>query len=246
MGTSRFRSVTVVLAALVTAAAGAALFGPGQPAAADVAISQQVVLRQDHGPYVMRYKQYYPHNDGVATMRAYGRGRLVFSLKSYKLKEQERRYDYYLVDFTGHTRRRRGWDSLGRAQVYLSTTRVVNYTTYTKGKSTGPGRCRTRDIDIGATIGFVSVGTTVAHIRTCGDGARLRRRVTSRAAMFTATGLNEMRYFTAQKWVRVRQGNRPRFFAHVITNHDRCRQTFGSTCEIRRNDALRTFYIGVR
>jgi len=246
MGARRVRSAAAAVLALATAVGALVLLGPGGPAAADVAISQQVVLRQDHGPYRMRYKQYYPGDNGVSVASAYGRGRLTFSLRSYRLKERERRYDYYLVDFTGTTSRRRGWETLGRAQVYLSTTRRVNYTTYSKGKSRGPKACTTRGVDIAATIGVVSVGTTVGHIRTCGARARLRMHKTSRAAMFTARGLNQMRYFTAQKWVRVRQGNRPRFFAHVITNHDRCPITVGRTCEIRRNDALRTFHIGVR
>jgi hypothetical protein len=246
MGASRLRSAAAAGVALTTAVGVLVLLGPGGPAAADVAISQQVVLRQDHGPFRMRYKQYYPGDHGVSVDSAWGKGRLTFSLKSYKLKEQERRYDYYLVDFTGVTSHRRGLRGVGRAQVYLSTTRRVNYTTYSKGKSRGPKACQTRGINIAASIGVVSVGTTVGHIRTCGTKARVRMHRTSRAAMFTATGLNQMRYFTAQKWVRVRDDHRPRFFAHVITNHDRCRTTIGSSCKIHRHDVLHTFHIGVR
>jgi hypothetical protein len=92
----------------------------GLPSAvsADVDFSQVVRLRQDPGPFTMRYSSF---ADGTGSCSYCARpfatagGTMRVNLRTYRLVEENKTYDYYLVDATVNTLRRHGNEDWGLA-----------------------------------------------------------------------------------------------------------------------------------
>lgn len=149
---------------------------------ADVAISQQVVMIRDAGPYSVRYREGAPYQAGyLGTAYNISKGTLTYSMKVYRLKERVRKYDYFLLDVTAQTSRRRGND--GRATFRLGTDRTVDYTNYTSTVRDSPSECKTFPVSVGGTVWpNVSISTTVGHIKTCGKDFTMTRATSTTTA----------------------------------------------------------------
>jgi hypothetical protein len=192
------------------------------PTQADVAISQQVVMVRDAGPYSIKYREGHAYSAGyLGTAYDFSKGTLTYSMKVYRLKEQVRKYDYYLLDVTAQTSNRSG--DHGRATFRLGTDREVNYTNYTSTVSDSPSDCKTFPLEVGGTVWpGVSLGTTVGHIKTCGKNFAMRRVTSSTTGAFVTRMLNMARQVTTQKWIRVAAGKKPPFRLQVSYGYDTC------------------------
>ena len=209
------RSLTAVTATVVTSAAMIA--GTALTAAADPPVTQQAVLIKDKSPYSFSY---YEHINGIGQgdkVCYYGgaslcakyppnRGKVSYSVKLYRLKEREKRYDYYFVDVTARTSARKGGGDKGRMSVTIDPTSKINYSTNVYSKSKLKGGCHSYPLEIGVSMGPINVGTTVANFSTCDKADVHTTRLKSDAVRYDIYSLNRFRTFTMQKWVRVAGG----------------------------------------
>jgi hypothetical protein len=209
---------------LVMLAAGAMLLTMFSPATADVEFTQQVVLRKDHGPYNMRYSSFADGakscTDCPSQFRVAG-GKLTTHLRTYKLKEQNNTYDYYLVDATVSTSRRSGNEDWGYLEATVRSTKRVNYATYSSGKSETKEDCGTWPINISGSFHGISVGTKVAEFSTCTE-SWISRRSVKLGQRYHVTNFNGVRKATFQRFVRVRRGVQPAFRVSITRPTDYC------------------------
>jgi hypothetical protein len=214
------RPVIGVLAVALTAVLTSALLTA--PARADVAISQQVVMIRDAGPYKVNYREGYATSGGyLGTIYNFASGTLTYSMKAYKLKEQVRKYDYFLLDVTGQTSNRKG--DHGRATFRLGTDDTVNYTNYTTAVKDSPSDCKTFPLNVSGTVWpGVSLGTTVGHIKTCGKDFKMTTATSTTTRAYVTTRVNRSRQITMQKWIRVAAGKRPDFRFQMAYGYDTC------------------------
>ncbi|WP_344806540.1 hypothetical protein [Microlunatus ginsengisoli] len=223
-------------AATLTAAAVVSLgvvAGTALPAAADPPVTQQAVLIKDKSPYRFSY---YEHIDGIGQgdeVCYYGgaslcakyppnRGKVNYSVKLYRLKEKEKRYDYYFVDVTANTYDRLGDGDKGRLSVTIDPTSKINYSTNVYSKSKLKGGCHSYPLNLGVSMGPINVGTTVANFSTCDKADIHTKRLASDAVRYDIYSLNRFRTMTMQKWVRVKAGAKPTFNVKVAWRADDC------------------------
>lgn len=203
----------------------AQLFLGVAPAGADVEFTQNVKLRQDKGPFTMRYSSF---KDGVGSCSdcaapfSTAGGRMKVHLTTYKLTEQSKKYDYYLVDATIGTSRRHGNEDWGWLEATLQSRLAVSYATFSSGKKETPEDCGEYPIEIAGSWGPVSVGTTVAHFSTCTESWISRKGVT-RGQFYHVTNFNGVRKVTFQRFVRVAAGVKPSFKLTVERSTDKCK-----------------------
>ena len=200
----------------------ALLTGTAAPAAADPTVTQQAVLIKDKSPYKLTYHEhidgigqgdevcYFGAGDGCAKYPP-NAGKVNYSVKMYRLKERERRYDYYFVDVTANTYARKGDGDKGRMSITLDPTSKVNLTTNVYSKNTLKDDCHTYPLEIGVGLGPFSAGTTVANFSTCDKADIHTTKLASNAVRYDIYSLNRFRNWTVQKWVRVAKGAKPRF-----------------------------------
>jgi hypothetical protein len=194
------------------------------PARADVAISQQVVMIRDVGPFKVNYREGYATPGGyLGTLYGFATGTLTYSMKVYKLKEGVKKYDYFLLDVTSQTSNRKG--EYGRATFRLGTDNEVNYTNYSTAVKDSPSDCKTFPLNVSGTVWpGVSIGTTVGHIKTCGKDFSMSTASSSTTRAFVTKRLNHARQVTTQKWIRVGAGKRPDFRFQLAYGYDTCAQ----------------------
>lgn len=211
----------LIIAAAIALAASVV---PGAPAGADVEFTQNVQLRQDKGPFNMSYSSF---RDGVgscsdcaAPYKTAG-GKMRVHLTTYKLTEQSRRYDYYLVDATVSTRDRHGEEDWGWLEATVRSREAVSYATYSSGKSETREDCGSWPLEIAGSWGPVSVGTTVARFSTCTE-SWISRDSVKRGQHYHVTNFNGVRNVTFQRFVRVGAGVKPSFRVTIERSTDKC------------------------
>ena len=228
------RLASVSLSVVMTGATSVALLtGTAAPAAADPTVTQQAVLIKDKSPYKLTYHEhidgigqgdevcYFGAGDGCAKYPP-NAGKVNYSVKMYRLKERERRYDYYFVDVTANTYARKGDGDKGRMSITLDPTSKVNLTTNVYSKNTLKDDCHTYPLEIGVGLGPFSAGTTVANFSTCDKADIHTTKLASNAVRYDIYSLNRFRNWTVQKWVRVAKGAKPRFKVTVRWRADNC------------------------
>lgn len=224
------RSLTLLVASVL---AVTALIGmPG--ARADISYAQQVVLRNDPGPF---YETYTSFRDGAKNCStppgpcgwpySTARGKLTIMPRTYKLKEQNRTYDYYVVDLSVRTSDRSGAKDWAYLEATVQSTQAVNYATYSLGKST-VGGCKSYPIDIAAGWGPLSAGTTVGSFRVNCVDTWISRDAISRGQRYHVTNLNGVTYVSFQRFVRVAAGTKPSFRLTVTYPTDACGKSYAS------------------
>ncbi len=230
----RIRMASLLLAfPLAASTVVVSLTGTALPAAADPPVTQQAVLIKDKSPYTLKY---YEHIDGIGQgdlVCYYGgastcakfppnRGKVRYSVKMYRLKEQEKRYDYYFVDVTASTSKRKGDGDKGRMSITIDPTSKVNLTSNIFSKKTLKDDCHSYPLNIGLSMGPVGVGTTVATFSTCDKAQLYTTRLASNAVRYDIYSLNRFRTWSVQKWVRVAKGAKPSFTVKVAWRADNC------------------------
>jgi hypothetical protein len=207
--------------------------GAAVPAAADPPVTQQAVLIKDKSPYTFSYYEHIDHIGQGDEVCYYGgasacakyppnRGKVRYSVKMYRLKEREKRYDYYFVDVTSNTYSRKGDGDKGRMSITIDPTSKVNMTSNVYSKKTIKDDCHTYPLDLGVSMGPVGVGTTVASFSTCDKAQLHTTRLGSNAVRYDIYSLNRFRTWSVQKWVRVRSGAKPSFKVTVAWRADNC------------------------
>jgi hypothetical protein len=146
-----------------------------------------------------------------------------YTLSSYKILDQNHRFDFYLVDVTATLVERKGhqdWGWMDTTVRSLGTTRVVS-ASYTLGKGVqNTTSCRTYPIDLGLSFYGVSAGTTAGHVSFCHQGSKIASSKVSGGRLYHSTGLTGISMIDAQRYVQVPQGQHPAFRIKVHTNHD--------------------------
>jgi len=69
-------------------------------------------------------------------------------VKLYRLKEREKRYDYYFVDVTAKTYARKGDGDKGRMSVTIDPTSKINYSTNVYSKSKLKSGCHSYPLNL--------------------------------------------------------------------------------------------------
>jgi hypothetical protein len=194
------------------------------PASADIAFTQQVVLRQDKGPFTMRYRSFpdgYGSCEDCPGPYRTGGGKMKVHLRSYKLQEQAPK-DYYLVDVTITTRDRYGSERYGYVDAKVQSTRAVDYATYSLGKKDVAEDCDTYDINIAGGFHGISAGTTVTSFSTCTESPITHKPATY-GRNYHVTNFNGVRKVSFQRFVRVGKGKTPVFRIAVTRPTDECK-----------------------
>jgi hypothetical protein len=235
------RPLTRLLAVLLTAVLPSVFLV--SPARADVAISQQVVMIRDAGPFKVNYREAYVTPGGyLGTIYGFATGTLTYSMKVYKLKEGVKKYDYFLLDVTSQTSNRKG--DHGRATFRLGTDDKVNYTNYSTAVKDSPSDCKTFPLNVSGTVWpGVSLGTTVGHIKTCGKDFSMSTATSTTTRAFVTKRLNHSRQVTTQKWIRVAAGKRPDFRFQLSYGYDTCAkygEYMGTTFCVQKNTTTKS------
>jgi len=217
------RRLLFVLAALVGLVAPLAVVGT---AGADVSAFQSVRNRQIKH-FKIHYQRVCPSckegeqqgtaNPGIAS------GTARFTLASYKILDQNAKYDFYLVDVTAGLVNRKGdqdWGWLDATVRSVGSTRIVS-SSYSLGKDVvNTTTCRTYPVNLGVSFYGVSAGTTAGHVSFCHHGSKMTSSGVKAGRLYHATGLSGIAMTDSQRYVQVPQGAHPRFRVHVSTNHD--------------------------
>ena len=231
--------IVVVIAAVFALALGLA-----PDASATIGFSQQVKLRDDHGPYTYKYSAF---NDGYngcsyCTSKAtINRGQVTLNLRTYRLVESNREYDYYLVDATVSTSKQHGTRGSGVLDATLRSVGKVNNATYSSGHSDTSQDCHSYTVSIAGAWGPLSVGTDVGTYSTC-VSSHISRSPVSSGQSYHVTNLNGVKSVTFQRFDRVLAGQHPSFSLALGYRADRCGESYipSTGTEIYCNKVHRT------
>jgi hypothetical protein len=150
-------------------------------------------------------------------------GTAKYTLTSYKILDQNRKFDFYLVDVSANLVKRTGDQDWGWMDVTVRSagrTKVVS-SAYTLGKGVeNTSTCKTFPIELGVGFYGVSAGTTAGHVSFCHHGSKIESSRASHGRLYHATGLSGIASLDAQRYVQVPQGGHPAFSVKVRTNAD--------------------------
>ncbi len=203
----------------------------GNPAArANIAFSQTVRLRNDPGPYY-RTATSFPDGWGSCgsgcTTWPYPSGgeRLTVMPRTYRVVDENRRYDYYLLDLDVTMTKRHGSKGYGYLDARVQSTKTVNYATWSLGKGT-VGGCRKYPLDIGASFYGISVGTQVATFSVDCYDTSIKRASITRGQSYHVTNLGAVKHVAFQRFVRVAAGAHPKFAWKLTYPTDKCGKSY--------------------
>ena len=147
-------------------------------------------------------------------------GTAKYTLTSYKILDQNRKFDFYLVDVSANLVKRHGDQDWGWMDVTVRSagrTRVVS-SAYTLGKGVeNTSTCKTFPINLGVGFYGVSAGTTAGHVSFCHHGSKIESSRATRGRLYHATG-DVLAVF--QLVGSSPQGGHPAFSVKVRTNAD--------------------------
>ncbi len=150
-------------------------------------------------------------------------GTARYTLTSYKILDQNRKFDFYLVDVSANLVKRTGDQDWGWMDVTVRSagrTKVVS-SAYTLGKGVeNTSTCKSFPIELGVGFYGVSAGTTAGHVSFCHHGSKIESSRASHGRLYHATGLSGIASLDAQRYVQVPQGGHPAFSVKVRTNAD--------------------------
>ena len=244
--------------ASVVVALAAVLLRP--VAVADVSPSQRVRMEQERpvkGRFRMAYTNYYEQNGLCSGSRKYGtyhcdgyrvrRGVLATKLVTYKLDESVGRFDYYLLDVDINNMNTSGTSRYGATTVTIRTRsgKLVD-STEAQGISAEEPYCATLDLSISTPWPGVTGSAGLGSVELCDKQASWTRNRRSLAlSVYRANMLGRTSHLSAQRWVKVRRGNRPSFDVTVRVPRDSCTASRDGWCTAFTNgSAAKTWTIG--
>ncbi len=251
---------TTVISTLILLLSGVLVtIGLRAPVAADVGATQQVRIRDESpesGLHSLSFRNYGEHNL-CAGSRKYGtywcayrvtKGTVKTKLSTYKLVEN-RGYDYYLLD-VDLTVNRAGSSHWGWAHVDVVTrdgTKLVD-TRDTRSVSATESSCDSVNLALTSPWPFVSASASLGSVRFCDDEATFtRHHKTRRASQYKANRLGRTNHLSAQRWVKVPGGQKPRFKIRLELPNDSCTRYRESRCVSYSNGGhAKTHFVGTK
>jgi hypothetical protein len=141
-------------------------------------------------------------------------GTVKVEATTYKILDQNHKYDFFLVDATATLTKRKGDEDWGWMDVELTSkgkAKVLS-SSYTLGKGNeNRTSCKAYPVDLGVAFFGVSAGTTAGHVTLCHPGSKVASSSISRGRLYHATGLGGLASIQMQRYVRVKQGALPKF-----------------------------------
>lgn len=198
-----------------------------------------------------QYHSYGGYNSGsYCSGKAYrvSKGTAEVKLRSYKISEGMKKYDYYLVDVEVANAGRAGTSTGGWMKVHIEqagSTKIIDHTD-SVSKSSDSKSCVNIYPSFGAGWGSVSAGISFDPISFCGKGSSVA--IDSRSGLHTAWmahNLRAIKSFVTERIVKVPAGAHPKFKVSVHVPTDTCTQAWTSYCTAYKNgDRLVSYTIG--
>lgn len=141
-------------------------------------------------------------------------GKVHVNIATFKILDQNDRYDFYALDATATLTNRTGDEDWGWMDFNVRSVGKVRVldASYSLGKhSVNSEACTYYPIDLGVQFFFVSAGTEVGHVRFCHAGSEVSSSGTDRGRLYHATGVSGIWNIEMQRYVQVREGRLPRF-----------------------------------
>jgi hypothetical protein len=205
------------------------------------------------GTYNLAYRNYSGHfcTDGsylpYLCYVAYhvSRGTAAVKLRTYKLKEGLKAYDYYIIDVEVANVKPYGASTGGWMKVHIypsGSTTIVDYSD-TKSVSSSKSSCYSVTPSFGAAIGPVGASVSLGSIRFCSSSASyvIDYRKGART-VWMAHNLRKISSFVSERIVKVHAGAHPKFgiTGHVPT--DKCTASRSGDCTDYTNDTTLYHY----
>ncbi|QCC76625.1 hypothetical protein [Nocardioides daphniae] len=146
--------------------------------------------------------------------------RIRVTASTYKILDQNNRYDFYAVDVTSEMRKRKGDQDWGWYDVVITSVgrTKLRGTSYSAGRNfENVDRCKSFPVDLGVSFYGVSAGTTVGNVSFCNKGSRMLHSKVAKGRKYHATGVSGIRSVQGQRYVRVPQGKLPKFRVQLVT-----------------------------
>lgn len=208
------------------------------------------------GTYNLPYRNYSEKFCGWGSSTPYicyevyhvSRGTAAVKLRTYKLKEGLKRYDYYIIDVEVDNVKPYGASSNGWMKVHIyprGSTSIVDYSD-TKSVSSSKNSCYSVTPSFGASIGPVGASVSLGSITFCDDNASydIDYRTGTRT-VWMAHNLRKINSFVSERIVKVHAGAKPQFGITVHVPTDKCTDTWHGDCSDYTNDTtLYHYHIG--
>lgn len=156
---------------------------------------------------------------------------MLYDFNVYHLVESESDWDCYLLSATAKRKVAGGNWAFPNIRISLTTFPGFkhNKATYTGGRSTFKKSCHTYPVNLGASYGPVSAGTTVTEIKSCNDNPKVTRSLghklnngTYRTGLYTVYAASQLPRVGMQKWIRVPEGKTPPFYVLIKARKTKC------------------------
>ena len=150
-------------------------------------------------------------------------GNVSLVMTSYKILDQNNRYDFFLVDVTATIGNRKGDEDWGWMNFDIRSTGTVKVlsSSYSLGKDVrNTTTCKSYPVDLGVGFYGVSAGTTVGHVKFCNPGSKVASSSITRGRHYHATGISGIAQLQMQRYVRVANGKLPSFSITAERNVD--------------------------
>ena len=206
--------------------------------------------------FTMHFKRICPEckDGGVILFFTKAQAKLNFTSGTYRIVDENSKYDFYFVDVDTTITKRSGdmgYGWLDTDLVSLGKTKIVS-ASYTLGKSAeNVDSCTSFPIDLGVGFFGVSAGTSVGAVSLCHDGSKMTSADLSHSMhggrTYHATGIAGIRSLDMRRFVRVPQGAHPRFGIVATTNHDsRFWDAANRRWRVRHQEVVNGLDIGTR
>ncbi len=241
-GTSRgLRSVAVllILASALLIMLPASAFRAENP----IGISGDVRLRGDKpvaGTFDLPYKNYggwKVHCTRERCERTYvhkSEGTLAVKLRTYRILEEVRAFDYYALDVKTTNEDRSGESRIGWAKVHIDSVgavRIIDYGDSGSESSASP-ICRTLDLGLSGSVSIVGASFSLGTVRLCGAGSGwyVDRRESDSTTVYQADNFRSVEWMYTERVVKVPAGEHPKFRVYVHVPNDRCERANDGKC----------------
>ena len=226
------------------------------PVSASASVRGDVLLvgeKPVSGTYNLAYRNYSEQFCGEQSYPPYicyvvyhvSRGTAAVKLRTYKLKEGLKKYDYYIVDVEVDNVKPYGASSKGWMKVHIypeGSTTIVD-SSDTQSVSSSKSSCYSVTPSFGASIGPVGASFSAGSVRFCGKGASYQIDYRKGArTVWMAHNLRKISTFVSERIVKVHAGAHPRFGITVHVPTDKCTDTWHGDCSDYTNDTTLYHY----
>lgn len=216
------------------------------PASAEVKGDLRLVgERPVRGTFDLKYNNYReqkrtcrPH---VCTPRGYrvARGEMRVKLRTYRVVESLRKYDYYVLDVDVVNADRYGSSKKGWAKVHIAKASKIKWVDYgdTSSVSATEADCTEIGLSMGGSVGPGGASISWGSVRFCDDEASYAvERREGKTTTYLAAHTREISHYSSQRLVKVRRGKRPTFKVSVHVPTDKCTDAEDGNCVEYTND----------